>query len=134
MPPQAVVKQMEQRWFRKLFGIKVQQRFYPQCVNCSLRQSNILSGATKKVLAANQKSVFFKRVPNLAQSGGGSNAYIHGFKLRREHLAGGLLAAATVGESSELDVLNGNKIRFREWQLQAEYAIHTAWKFITEEF
>lgn len=58
-----------------------------------------------------------KRVPNLAQAGGGSNAYVHGLRLRREHLTGALIAAATVKDSEELDVLTGNKVRFREWQL-----------------
>ncbi len=134
---------MESKWYRKLLNIKVKQRFYPQCVNCSKRQSNILSNASRIVLKLQQeerKSVFFRRlpltrsstgsiirgrskIPNLAQSGGGTNAYIHGMKLRREHFAGGILAAVTVGESDELDVLNGNRIRFREWQLKVYNAL-----------
>jgi hypothetical protein len=125
MPPKAVVKQMNGRWYRRLFDINVKQRFYPQCVNCSQRQANILSDASRKVMVA--KKSYMRRIPNLALSGGGRNAHIHGMKLRREHFAGTLLAAATVSNSDELDVASGNKLRFRDWQMKVEDVFQFCW-------
>mmetsp|Transcript_942 Transcript_942/g.1458 ORF Transcript_942/g.1458 Transcript_942/m.1458 type:complete len:366 (+) Transcript_942:111-1208(+) len=132
IPPKAAMSQMRERWYRKLFRIEVKQRFYPQCVKCSLKQSNILSDASRKYhLAANAKKGFvMKRVPNLAQSGGGSNAYVHGIRLRREHLAGALIATATVKDSDELDVMSGNRVRFREWQLHVQDFLVAASSFV----
>ena len=49
MPPQSAVKQMNERWYRQVFGMKVKQRFYPQCVSCSNLQGGILSEATRQL-------------------------------------------------------------------------------------
>lgn len=140
MPPQAVVKQMNARWYRRLFGIKVKQRFYPQCVTCSNLQGGLLSKATQKLVNeknANKYFTFRGKVVNLSNAGGGKNAYNHGFTFRKEHLAGGAVAAATTLNANERDVLGGeswgglmqvkqgNRGRFLEWQNKAERAIHT---------
>ena len=112
---------MNTRWFRKLLGIRVKYRFYPQCVTCSSKQANILSDASKRMYYAKLKGPrIFKRIPNLSQSGGGRKAYVHGLKLRKEHLAGGLISTATVCDSKASHVINGNVNRFQNWQLRAE--------------
>ena len=120
MPPKSVVKQMNQRWYRKLLKIRVKQRFYPQCLDCSLKQSNFLSDASRKIEKAKRKGYVLKRVPNLAMSGGGRHSYVHALRPRREYVAGGLVASATVANSEEIDIVSGNRIRFRNWQLKAE--------------
>lgn len=65
------------------------------------------------------------KLPNLANVGGGKNAYNHWMTFRREHFAGGIVAAATVYNAKERDVLGGgrsalaragNRRRFMEWQ------------------
>lgn len=121
IPPKSAAKQMNTRWFRKLLGIRVKYRFYPQCVTCSSKQANILSDASKRMYYAKLKGPrIFKRIPNLSQSGGGRKAYVHGLKLRKEHLAGGLISTATVCDSKASHVINGNVNRFQNWQLRAE--------------
>ena len=122
---------MNNRWYRKLFGIKVKQRFYPQCVNCSKKQSNILSDASRQVQIVLRKKKAFKKVPNLALSGGGKKAYVHGFRFRGEHLAGGLLAGATVSNAEEIDVLRGNQTRFRNWQLRFEDFLYSGLDYMS---
>lgn len=139
MPPQAVVKQMNARWYRRLFGIKVKQRFYPQCITCSNLQGGLLSKATQKILGEKDTKKYFifrGKAMNLATAGGGKNAYNHGFTFRKEYLAGGAVAAATTLNASERDVLggeswggliqvkNGNRRRFLEWQKEVKTAIH----------
>merc|ERR1712127_703997 len=92
---------------------KVNQRFYPQCVDCSGRQGRILSVASLK------SSLTLKRLPNLKRSGGGKNAHFHGFKIRKEHLAGAIVAGATVYGAEESQILGkrgGNRQRFINWQ------------------
>jgi hypothetical protein len=140
MPPQAVVRQMNARWYRRLFGIKVKQRFYPQCITCSNLQGGLLSKATQKLLSekgANKYFIFRGKAMNLSTAGGGKNAYNHGFTFRKEHLAGGAVAAATTLNASERDVMggeswggllqvkNGNRRRFLEWQNVIEKGIHS---------
>ena len=115
MPPQSVVKQLNGRWYRKVFGIKTKQRFYPQCVSCSNTQGGILSEATRS-LRRNMVNL------NLSDSGGGKNAFNHGMRFRKEHFAGGLVAALTIN-ASDRDVLgpgwgmkSGNRNEFLKWE------------------
>jgi len=115
MPPQSVVKQLNGRWYRKVFGIKTKQRFYPQCVSCSNTQGGILSEATRS-LRKNMINL------NLSDSGGGKNAFNHGMRFRKEHFAGGLVAALTIN-ASDRDVLgtgwgmkSGNRNQFLKWE------------------
>jgi hypothetical protein len=132
MPPKSAAKQMNNRWFRKLLGIHVKYRFYPQCVHCSSKQANILSDASKRMYYAKLKGPgIFKRIPNLSQSGGGRKAYMHGLKLRREHLAGGLLSTATVCNSTPSHVIHGNVNRFQNWQLRAEGVVQDFCDYIS---
>lgn len=112
MPPQSVAKQMNAKWFRRWFGSTVMQRFYPHCNKCSNRQGSILSVAVNKA-----------KGPSLWRAGGGKNAYFHGFVPRIGHLAGGVIAAATVVGSDGDEVLRnggGNRWRFFEWQRNFE--------------
>ena len=122
MPPQAVTKQMNERWYRKWLGIKVKQRFFPQCIHCSGVQGGLLGRASSKGFQKNNFILRRKKIPNLKHVGGGKNAYVHGFSFRKEFLAGGVLAYATVSDSEERDVLGnggGNRTRFEEWQWKA---------------
>ena len=127
MPPLSIVKQMNGRWYRRMFGIQVKQRFYPQCFTCSNLQGGLLSKATRELMSTkkNSKSIIFKgKLPNLAEAGGGKNAYFHGKRLRLEHFAGGVVAAATTYDASERNVLgsstwgvkSGNRKRFLSWE------------------
>ena len=61
-----------------------------------------------------------RRMPNLSDSGGGGHAYVHSLRPRAEHIAGGILASATVADSDDMDIFTGNRIRFHNWQLKAE--------------
>lgn len=149
MPPQAVVKQMNARWYRRWFGLKVKQRFYPQCFTCSNLQGGILSKATQQLKEENSKYFSLRgKMINLSNAGGGRNAYNHAFRFRKEHFAGGLVAAATTLDANESDVLgdrrsssggihrkSGNRKRFLEWQNQVENifygAIETFQKYVS---
>ena len=46
MPPNAIVKQYNQRLWRKILNYPMKQRFYPQCITCSGKQGQILSKGT----------------------------------------------------------------------------------------
>ena len=59
---------------------------------------------------------------NLSDSGGGKNAFNHGMRFRKEHFAGGLVAALTIN-ASDRDVLgtgwgmkSGNRNQFLKWE------------------
>lgn len=107
-PPRAVAVQMNRMFWRRLFGIKVDFRFYPHCTDCSLKQGAILSSA---------RGTFQRWKPgNLAGAGGGRRAYYHGATFRINHLTGGVVAAATVVGASEADIARGNVVRFERWQ------------------
>ena len=68
---------------------------------------------------------------NLANAGGGKHAFHHGGTFRLEHFAGGIVAAATVWDATDGDILGGwnwdvtrtgsggNRRRFLEWQINA---------------
>jgi len=132
MPPQAVTKQLNDKWYRKLLGIQVKQRFYPQCVPCSNKQGSILSKATnelRKMEAERNSLNFLKRfgnnLPDLQKAGGGRLAHFHGLRLRTSHLTGGVIGAMTVGSVNgerlpERDLRNGNQKRFRAIQEEIE--------------
>jgi hypothetical protein len=85
IPPISVAKQLNERWYRKLFGISVSQRFYPQCRTCSNTQGGLLSRA---VNAGHR---------NLRSVGGGQESYFHGRRLRLSHMTGGIVAVTSVG-------------------------------------
>lgn len=111
-PPKAVAAQMNRAFWRKVAGIKAKYRFYPQCTCCSQKQGSILSIASRKV----SNSPWWNRGPQLAGSGGGRTAHYHGFKFRVNHLAGGVVAAATVVGAKDSDIAEGNSKRFAKIQ------------------
>jgi hypothetical protein len=110
-PPRAVAQQLNAQWFRRLLGMQVKFRFFPQCVNCSNVQGKILSSATNDLRGAS-----FWNKPNLKHAGGGSMAYFHGLRFRPFHLAGAAIAAVTVMDACDDDIHDGNRRRF--YQLQ----------------
>jgi hypothetical protein len=126
MPPKAVAEQMNKRWCRKMFGIRVKYRFFPQCVDCSAIQGAILSSATNQL-----KMSKWWNTPNLAGSGGGKLAHYHGLRFRPYHLAGVVVAAVTVMDASEEAIQDGNRKRYRELHEQAEEFALTLWARIT---
>ena len=126
MPPNSAVKQMNQKFYRRVLGWNVKQKFYPQCTSCSNLQGGILSEGSRR------------GAKNLINLGGGENALNHAstFRFRMEHLTGGLVAAATVvGVSSDSNFASdaasevvgdwdvhgsgGNRKRFLQWQNRA---------------
>lgn len=110
MPPRSVAYRLNSKLWRRMLRIKVKQRFYPQCMDCSNVQGSILSKAT-----TNGGSKIGAR--RLAASGSGSAAYNHGLRPRMHHLAGGVIAAATVWDADEQQVVtNGNAKRFANVQ------------------
>ena len=113
MPPKAVAEQMNERWYRNVFGLQVPYRFYPQCINCSTKQGSILSQATQELRKYHQSSSLLKvfqknKFTDLSQAGGGSNAYIHGLRPRIFHLTGGILAGIATYRTSST-VASGKK-------------------------
>jgi len=133
MPPQAVVKQMNSRWHRKLLGVSVKQRFYPQCVTCSGIQGSILSKASRDLQKVSTIGKALGKVPNLSKSGGGINAYIHGVQWRREILAGSLVAACTVANSNGREISDGNQRRFEAWQHCVEKKVNATFKYLKNQ-
>lgn len=125
MPPKAVAQQLNAQWFRRLLEIKVQFRFFPQCVNCSNVQGQILSCATN-----NLRTASFWNKPNLKHAGGGSLAYFHGFRFRPFHLAGAVIAAVTVMDATDDDIDQGNRRRFYKLQERVEECYRDAHDFI----
>jgi hypothetical protein len=85
IPPISVAKQLNDRWYRKLIGVSVSQRFYPQCITCSNKQGGLLSRA---VNAGHR---------NLRSVGGGQESYFHGRRVRLSHTTGGIVAVLSVG-------------------------------------
>lgn len=85
VPPVSVAKQLNDRWYRRTFGLKVSQKLYPQCRNCSNKQGGLLAKAIKS------------GHHNLRAVGGGVESYFHGRRLRIGHLTGGAVAVVSVG-------------------------------------
>jgi hypothetical protein len=112
-----VAEQLNQRLWRRLLRKKVPYRFYPQCVNCSNIQGGILSKAWNEL----RKSPI-----NLAGAGGGQQAHFHGLRPRINHLAGGIVAATTVLDSSDSEIQNGNRKRYERLQEQVEDVVLSA--------
>mmetsp|Transcript_10276 Transcript_10276/g.14367 ORF Transcript_10276/g.14367 Transcript_10276/m.14367 type:complete len:168 (+) Transcript_10276:834-1337(+) len=137
MPPQAVTKQMNNRWFRQIIGRKVKQRFYPQCVPCSNKQGSILGKATNDLRKIEAERRGIKKVllggvglPNLADAGGGKMAHYHGWRFRMSHLAGGVIAATTVGGNvSDEDLITGNRNRYLSMQegIEEKFLVGLTW-------
>ncbi len=96
-PPKYLAAKMNQRWFRRILGLTVQFRFYPQCTVCSNTQGSILSVASK--MGTFDRS---------------ASAYFHGMRFRINHLTGGAVAALTVVDASDQDIVLGNRQRFRD--------------------
>jgi hypothetical protein len=119
MPPKSVAEEMNRTWIRRS-GLwrKVQYRFFPQCANCSNTQGSILSKAGQ----INAKGLMpsFVRAANLKQAGGGRMAYFHGLRFRTNHLAGGVLAWATVVGATNKEIAKGNPQRFQNMQRRIE--------------
>jgi hypothetical protein len=133
MPPQAVVKQMNGRWYRELFGMKTKQRFFPQCVRCSNMQGGILSDASRNLMKEKKSMIMRRKLPNLSDAGGGKNAFNHGMALRKEHFAGALVATCTTYNASDRDILgsnwkvkSGNRQRFLGWEQSAAAIVNNA--------
>ena len=110
MPPNAVVKEMNEKWFRKATGQIIKQRFYPQCTKCSSKQGGILASASQELKHNMSAS---KRGSQLIKAGGGKQAHYHGLRFRTSHLAGALVAGTTIYGASENEIWRGNPKRFQ---------------------
>ncbi|KAL7524596.1 hypothetical protein ACHAXR_001788, partial [Thalassiosira sp. AJA248-18] len=100
IPPVSVAKQINSRWYRRPFGWKVSQKFYPQCRNCSNKQGGLLS----KAINAGHR--------NLHRVGGGEESYFHGRRLRIGHLTGGAVALLSIGnDESTTDGNEGELVK-----------------------
>ena len=128
IPPVSVAKQINSRWYRKPFGWKVSQKFYPQCRNCSNKQGGLLSSAVN----AGHK--------NLHSVGGGQESYFHGRRLRIGHLTGGAVAVLSIGNSNadgknEIELVESSRSRVSSFQDMIEDIgrevrdrVETAWR------
>ena len=133
IPPISVAKQINNRWYNRILGRTVAQRFYPQCTSCSSKQGGLLSRGVN----AGHK--------NLHSVGGGSESYFHGCRMRMGHLTGGLVAAvSTLGvvddcrearwvmgsdedeDEAALVVVRSSRDRIRLIQYWVEDLIHDA--------
>lgn len=135
MPPNAVVKQMNDKWFRRLLGISANQRFFPQCTKCSGIQGGILASATNELrnyLKTGSKFLRARKSPNLARAGGGKAAHFHGFRFRTSHLAGAVVASSTVYKASPIEIQHGNPQRFKDIECVIEGAVLDAVETINE--
>ena len=110
IPPVSVAKQINSRWYRKPFGWKVSQKFYPQCRDCSNKQGGLLSKAL------NPGHRYLHAV------GGGQESYFHGRRLRIGHLTGGAVAVLSIGNSestnNEVQLVESSRQRvhsFQDW-------------------
>ena len=108
IPPVSVAKQINSRWYRKMLGWKVKQKFFSQCRNCSNKQGGLLSSAVH----AGHK--------NLHSVGGGQESYFHGRRLRIGHLTGGTVAVLSIGnidtDGRNLVVASRKRVRsFQDW-------------------
>jgi hypothetical protein len=124
---------MNEQWYRRLFGFDVKQRFFPQCIHCSDRQGGILGKASSIGFQKGKLVLPRRKLPNLAQSGGGKNAYFHGFTLRKEFITGGVVAYATVSEAHDKNVLGnggGNRKRFEEWEQRVNGVISNVFQWL----
>jgi hypothetical protein len=121
MPPKSVAAQLNNTWWRRV-GLwrKVKYRFYPQCANCSNTQGAILSKAS--INLADHLPAFV-RASKLQNAGAGQMAHFHGLRPRLNHLAGGLVAGATVVKASDHHITKGNPKRFKNLQRTVEDAI-----------
>jgi hypothetical protein len=107
IPPVSVARQLNDRWYRRWLGLRVKQRFYPQCQNCSNRQGGLLS---KAVNAGHR---------NLCAAGGGAEGHFHGRRLRIGHLTGGAVAVLSVGgrgDGDAADLVRSSRERVRSIQ------------------
>jgi len=113
MPPKSVASQMNNVWWRKIVGSKVGFRFYPQCIDCSNTQGNLLGGA---VLSA--KNLYLP-IASLAHAGGGSKAFNHGLVPRMYHLAGGVVGLMSLyPEKWQKEIVQqvlDEIMRFKHW-------------------
>jgi hypothetical protein len=125
MPPKSVAKQMNNTWLRRWrLRPKVKFRFYPQCANCSNTQGSILSKASNIVSKSRLPS--FTKANDLVQAGSGRAAHFHGLRFRVNHLTGGILASATVVNTSNSNISNGNKKRFKDYTRKIEKIVKKA--------
>ena len=109
IPPISVAKQLNDRWYRKLIGVSVSQRFYPQCITCSNKQGGLLSRA---VYAGHR---------NLRSVGGGQESYFHGRRVRLSHTTGGIVAVLSVGglttnDDDAMDLVKSSRERMQFMQ------------------
>jgi hypothetical protein len=126
IPPVSVARQLNDRWYRRWLGLKVTQRFYPQCRNCSNRQGGLLSRAVNAGHG------------NLRAAGGGAESHFHGRRLRIGHLTGGAVAVLSVGgigDGDAADSARSSRERVRSMQdwiedagAKAKERILNAWR------
>jgi hypothetical protein len=111
MPPKSVANRMDHQWHRIFFRRSVAFRFYPQCRLCSGKQGSILSRAV--ATSDNARRM-------LRLGGGSAQSHFHGFRLRLNHLTGGVLAGMVTIDASDSNIRRGNAKRYREWQWALE--------------
>ena len=85
MPPKAVAEQMNERWYRKVLGLQVPYRFYPQCINCSTKQGSILSQATQELRKYHQSSSLLKVFQTQTGSEASGTAYFENLKKQNRY-------------------------------------------------
>jgi hypothetical protein len=142
MPPLLVADQLNRIWYRKLFGLQVRFRFFPQCSDCSSLQGGILSKA-KTVLVKQPKNSIQKlfdgsdmmKLPILH-----SKRYYHGLQPRISHLTGTVLGSIAVVCASRDEITTGNQQRYERlhqrvsdwWQTLRDHDlvvdIRSAWR------
>lgn len=102
IPPVSVAKQINDRWYRKPFGWKVSQKFYPQCRDCSNKQGGLLS----KAISSGHR--------NLHRVGGGEESYFHGRRLRIGHMTGGVVAVLSMGiDADDESMVDPNNVEVK---------------------
>ena len=126
IPPVSVARQLNDRWYRRWLGLRVTQRFYPQCRNCSNRQGGLLSRAVNAGHG------------NLRAAGGGAESHFHGRRPRIGHLTGGAVAVLSVGgigDGDAADSARSSRERVRSMQdwiedagAKAKERILNAWR------
>ena len=93
MPPSSIVRSVNSRLWRRVSGMYLTQRFYPQCTPCSNAQGGLLNGLITGGggggAASSSSSASSKRVGELLRG------YNHAFVPRRHHAVGLLLALLT---------------------------------------
>ena len=117
-PPKAIAEQLNRRWHRRLFGWKVNYRFFPQCRDCSSIQGSILSKATVDMRSnAGSSRAVARRMQFFAQVRE-APSYFHGWRPRLYHLTGAVLGTVAVTGATDAELQNGNAARYQQLEQQ----------------